>query len=615
MFRSRGGVSLTVTLAVSISMLVFIAVITVLGIGLWSGLRNTVVLLRDKAEIAVTTISDKVRDHLAPAESQLTFISRLIASGQLDPQDRTRLVATLTGALAGAPQISALLFVNSKLETLIAGRAPEGVRIFERDDAGDATMMQAFEEARTAKRPKWGEPLWRDLPKETMLNLRLGVRRQDELIGVLIAAVSVRRLSAYLGRLDPVQGGNVFVLYGRDRVLAHPNLVSNVYKRSVEAPLLRLGDVGDPVLAAIWQRDDRYPLRLVDGTKLNGHVLQVFGDEYIYIYRDIDGYGDRKWQIGTYFRSADVESELRRLRSAALAGFAMLLAALVTAILLARQIAKPIVDLAKAASHIGQLEISETTPLPGSVFRELNDQARSFNAMLAGLKWFEAYVPKQLVRRLIRQSGDSMPASEEREVTVMFTDIAGFTSLAEGRPAEDIAGFLNHHFTLLAKCVEDTGGTLDKFVGDSVMAFWGAPDSQPDHARRALTTAAAISQALSHDNKEREACGKQPVRIRIGVHSGRVTVGNIGAPGRINYTIIGDTVNVGQRLEQLAKNFVDTEGRSSQATILVSQATARAVGREPALQPLGAHQLRGRNDPTKVYRFITHLENTATDHA
>ncbi|MEM7750972.1 MAG: adenylate/guanylate cyclase domain-containing protein, partial [Pseudomonadota bacterium] len=458
MRSGRGGVSLTVTLAVSISLLVLVAVATVLGLGLLSGTRNTMTLLRDKSEIVVSTIVKNVRTHLHPAQRQLEFIEGLIAEGRLDPTDEDRLVTMMTGSLAAAPQISAILFMNNNFQTRIIGRVPgqppSKVRFFRRDDSGDAVMSHAIKTAKSTKGPVWGEPLWRDLPQETMLNLRVGVRRDGEFLGVLIAAVSVRRLSDHLKELAPIAGSHAFVLYGRDRVLAHANLVGSDFPRSKEEPLPNLGGVGDPVLAAIWQTKERYPLEILQGSSdLKGHVLNISDDEYIYLYRNITDFGEKPWLIGTYFRSADVNSEIVRLRRALIAGLGFLVISVIIAILLARQIAQPIVKLAGAASSIGELEISKTSELPGSMFRELNQQAQAFNAMLHGLRWFEAYVPKKLVRKLIQQDDSSAARSEEREVTVMFTDIAGFTSLSEGMPAPELAALLNEHFAQLADCI------------------------------------------------------------------------------------------------------------------------------------------------------------------
>ena len=608
MRSGRGGVSLTVTLAVSISLLVLIAVATVLGHSLLSGMRNTMTLLRDKSEIVVSTIVNNVRAHLHPAQRQLEFIEGLITQGQLDPTDEDRLVTMMTGSLAAAPQISAILFMDNNFQTRIIGRVPgqppSKVRFFRRDDTNDPVMQHALDTAKKVKGAAWGEPLWRDLPQETMLNLRVGVRRDGKFLGVLIAAVSVRRLSEHLEELAPLAGSHAFILYDRERVLAHANLAGSGFPRSKAVPLPDVGKVGDPILAAIWQTENRYPLDILRGSSnLKGHVLEIYNDEYIYIYRDVIGFGQKQWQVGTYFRSADVNSEIVRLRRALIAGLVFLVISVLVSILLARQIARPIVKLAAAASSIGQLEISKTSELPGSMFRELNQQAQAFNAMLHGLRWFEAYVPKKLVRKLIQQGDSNAARSEEREVTVMFTDIAGFTSLSEGMPAPELADLLNEHFAQLADCIENEAGTVDKFIGDSVMAFWGAPDTQPDHAERAAHAARAILKSINEDNEKRTTAGRAPINVRIGLHSGLVTVGNIGAPERINYTIIGDTVNVGQRLEQLAKDVVKSSQPSSSVTVVASRAVIDRLSDKTGWSNLGNRQLRGRDEEIEVFHM------------
>jgi len=221
--------------------------------------------------------------------------------------------------------------------------------------------------------------------------------------------------------------------------------------------------------------------------------------------------------------------------------------------------------------------------------------------MRVGFGWCGIYEPKTLVKRLMGRGEAHDLASVERKVTVLFTDIAGFTGLSETMPAAEIADFLNNHFTLVAKCVEAEGGTVDKYIGDSVMAFWGAPEPQHDHAERACRAALAVSVALKSDNEARSQEGKPPVHMRIGVHTGDVIVGNIGAPGRINYTIVGDTVNTANRLEQLCKEVC---AGSPEASILVSGATAAALGPGFAPASVGEHRLRGRHETVEVYRLL-----------
>lgn len=602
--RRRGGVSLTFTLATSISALLLVAVLSVLIIGLWSGTKNTQELLRQQASMILATTSDKVRTHLEPARNQVTLLGQLIAAGKVDPARRDRLIDMFRGGLSAAPQLDSVLYFDHAYRGTGLARSDTGFNEVRGDYSSDQKVRGNIDKALSGGKGSWGEPIWLPQIKKTLLNYRAPVTYPGGTTGLLVASVTVSELSSYLGKLDPDIGSNVFILHDRNKVLAHPNLAGlRGGNRNEDAPLPSLAETGDPVLAAFWQSENRFPLDITEGSDLRGHVLGLFGDEYVFIYEDLPGYAGKPWIVGTYFRSSDVDTEFQRLLWAALAGLATLLVALAGAVWLGRRIAQPVVDTALAASRIGQLDISATPKLKGSAFRELNDQAIAFNTMLEGLKWFETYVPKKLVRRLISQDADKFPTSVERDVTVMFTDIVGYSGLSEGIAAEQVAKLLNRHFELLSRCIEAEDGTVDKFIGDSVMAFWGAPDHYADHADRAVRAAQAIERALDEDNNARTAAGEPAIKIRIGLHSGPVTVGNIGAPGRINYTIIGDNVNLAQRLEQLGKQFTDDPSLKRSVTTLLTATTAEQLTSKHDLDDLGEQTVRGRNGKIRVYRL------------
>jgi class 3 adenylate cyclase len=159
---------------------------------------------------------------------------------------------------------------------------------------------------------------------------------------------------------------------------------------------------------------------------------------------------------------------------------------------------------------------------------------------------------------------------------------------------------LNGHFSLLAECIEAEDGTLDKFIGDSVMAFWATPFNTREQVACACRAALAIRDAVSRDNRARGERGEEPIRVRIGIHTGRAIVGNIGAPGRINYTVVGDTVNLAQRLEELGKT---TWSAGEDAIILVSGDVADALGDEFELTARGSQEIRGREGGLRVFRL------------
>jgi adenylate cyclase len=459
-------------------------------------------------------------------------------------------------------------------------------------------LDEAFEMARRAGRPVWGELLWSERLNQPLVNVRTPLWHRNSFVGILLTTVTVTELSRFLAD-TPRSGADAFILHGHDHVLAHAALADNpsLFKR--DQPLPKLDEVGDPILAAIWSpHRDRSSAALVGPSK--SHIIDLDGAPYVFIYREISGYSDQPWLIGRHLPLEELESEVRRLQRAAWIGLAAVLAAIACAWLVGYAIGRPILRLADATASIHTLDLTAARPLAGSHFRELDQAIRAYNALIASLHWFETYVPRNLVRRLMTQ-GESGTALEERDVTVLFTDIVDFTGLAERLSASDTAAFLNHHFSLIASCVDAEAGTIDKFIGDSLMAFWGAPELQPDHAARACRAARAIAAAIVSDNQHRRQLDMPLVRIRVGLHAGPTIVGNIGAPGRINYTLAGDVVNTAQRIEEIAKECMTDE---DEAIVLVSEVVLKSAGSSCPVEAIGKHVLRGRREPTNVFRLL-----------
>ncbi len=181
-----------------------------------------------------------------------------------------------------------------------------------------------------------------------------------------------------------------------------------------------------------------------------------------------------------------------------------------------------------------------------------------------------------------------------REVTVFFADIVGFTSSAETMDPEELSRFLERVFTFAADAIFEQGGTLDKFIGDAVMAFFGAPIKQADHARRAVTAAAKLVESLKTWNAQRAAHGERPVAVRIGVNTGRAFVGDIGSDRRVDYTVLGNTVNVAARLESTV---------AGPNEVVVGAETARQAGADFAFEPLGEQKLKGLSKEMTAFRL------------
>jgi adenylate cyclase len=207
----------------------------------------------------------------------------------------------------------------------------------------------------------------------------------------------------------------------------------------------------------------------------------------------------------------------------------------------------------------------------------------------------ERYHSPAVVGEVLARSepGSGLLAMKRAEVSVLFADLVDFTPLAESAEPEEVAALLADYFTGAVEAIFAAGGTLDKFIGDGVMAFFGAPVAQADHAERAVRAAHSIQAAVGRWNDERAGAGQPAVAVRIAVHSGTVVVGEVGSEQRVDYTVLGNTVNVAARLE----------GVAGPGEIVVSGATLERLEPDVAAEPLGEVALKGLRRKVEVYRL------------
>jgi len=237
------------------------------------------------------------------------------------------------------------------------------------------------------------------------------------------------------------------------------------------------------------------------------------------------------------------------------------------------------------------------TRVPPTSRDEVGELTRAFNKMGESLlqkeriqKAFGRYASDYVLNTLLESPEGTELAGVEREVTIVFADIRSFARLSEGLKAQDVVGMLNEIFQLASDRLLVRGGTIDKFIGDSVMAYFGAPVPDPDHAVHAVSAAVDIVRAVAERNQHLGGEGHR-VEIGIGIHTGAVVVGNIGSDRRSDFTAVGDAVNVAHRLEKLARP----------GEILVSEAVQRRVRAAEKLRFEGERQLSGRVEPVHVY--------------
>ena len=540
-----------------------------------------------------------LQSHMNAAANQADYIVDAFRSADLDFDDRNGLAQIVAGSLAAAPQITGILVADAKGDALRILRTASGS--IERGRVSvDASkrLNRIADETRVRRQAYWGPPIYSKPRQVTLLNLRVPIWRGDDYLGFMIVGTSTQELSQLCLQLSEPPRSTVFVLYGREKVLAHMFLASQNIGLSVDKPLPSTSQILDPVIGRL---DDAVPFASAGFTPPEGvsaTQLEAVGERYLVIQKPVAGYGDVPLVLGSYSLASAVETPFRTAYRAVWIGAGLFVMALVLSFAIARMIATPVRETAESASTIASLEFERASPLPPSRIKELDELSKSFNAMLVGLKSFGRYVPRSLVTRLIRENRVGA-GTEERELTVMFTDIAGFTSTCEGMAPAEVAAFINHHLTIVGNCIEAHGGTIDKYIGDAVMAFWGAPDAIEDAPIQACRAAQAIQRDIAADNEKRVAANLPPVRIRIGIHSGPLIVGDIGAPNRINYTVVGDVVNTAQRLEGLGKQ-VDPE---AQTIVLISEATRNGLDDTIDVAEVGQFKLKGKTQDLDVYRI------------
>jgi len=570
-----------------------------------SGATNTAErLLVDRAGRLVEAQISLIESRLNPITDQLELLAALAASGRIDINSPVAMREALAVTMTRMPAVSATAFATLDLQLHRAIRHPDGA--ITRDTVKLSELqrgLERFREMTTSHSTFWGTLFWNPVLKQPVLNVRTPVRRNDDaFIGALVATVAVGDLSSLIG--DPETGNSrYFVLVDHDRVLAHRRLVDpRGLGLTEERPLPTIKEVDDPVLAHIWDppvRSAQIDRALGDF----GHVVDIDGRSWVFVYRSLPGYGPQPWLVGQYFPLEDATADLDKLTNGALVGAATLAVALLLSLAMGLRMGRSIRTITSAAEALGRLDFDEPIR-KDSRLREIDDAAHSLEKARGALKWFRAYVPHRLVFRLMERGEDAV-ASRRRNVTVMFTDIVGFTPQAEGLTEQETAELLNHHFALLGACIEHEEGVIDKYIGDSVMAVWGGVSHSDDHAAAAIRAALAIVRVIREDNAIRRAAGEAPIRVRIGLHSGPVVVGNIGAPGRVNFTVVGDTVNVAQRFEQLGKEFM---GPGDEVVVLASGDTLASVKDIFALDlkavPALEHRvIKGHEEPVEVYRL------------
>jgi adenylate cyclase len=437
-----------------------------------------------------------------------------------------------------------------------------------------------FKTAIKADGPQWSRVIDHPIGQRRSIAFAGPIDVYQERQGVLAIIIEYTRLAHFLAQLEVGRTGTAFIFDDGGELIAAPDKDADelhpVMSQEALLPMARmvLTEAGNAGTKEAWRQ------------RLTSH-----GAAYEVALTPLPFPG---WRLATVIPEAEflgpVETTLRRLIVGLAAG--ALLAALVSAMLARSVIAAPLARVVGEIRHVENFALEEVRRHP-SRLAEISSLSGAIAEMAAGLSAFRKFIPADLVRSLLRQGVEAKPGGSIQELTVMFIDVDGFTGLSE-RMGDRVVPLLSGYLNLASEIIDASAGTIDKFIGDAVMAFWGAPMAQDDHAPRCCRAALAIRDALGSAGLTDDQ-GK-PLQIRIGINSGRMLVGNIGSELRLNYTVIGDTVNVASRLESVNKQYG--------TQILIGTETKRLIGDAFLTREIDSIAVYGRTEGLAVYELI-----------
>jgi adenylate cyclase len=285
----------------------------------------------------------------------------------------------------------------------------------------------------------------------------------------------------------------------------------------------------------------------------------------------------------------------RSLLHGLLISAAVVAAAILLALLVSHLVTKSLEKLTESANRLQNLDF--TTPVEtSSHVSEISSLGKAMNSARDAIFTFALYVPKEFVRKSIQAGHFAGRSARRQEVTALFTDIYDFTTISEEHSPEEVVAMLSEYFDILDEAVTAHDGSIIQFLGDSIYAMWNAPIPDLHHAEHACMAALAAKQRLDAFNKAQLSKGLPEFRTRFGIHTGQAVVGSVGARERLQYTAMGDTINVASRLEGMNKMH--------RTSILASAAVERACSDVIEFRPLGSAQAKGRMEALKIFEVV-----------
>jgi len=589
---------------------------------LWEGLSD---------EIAQHSVESTLR-YLETGNTALEYNASAVSLKLVDPADRRGMLDYLTAGLQANPNVTWYSFAGEDGAYLSAFRRPEGgVKLTWREqEDGNARYRDFLVEAdgswttlpevvkpydpRTrgwyqatlaADGVVWSKPfLFASGPPGFILSTK-AFGPGGETIGAWGIEYEMAYVSRFLASLEIGQHGRAYLVTADGDVLGHPLVGERIGEADGWIVVQQEVDgQKKKVIANAEKHRDAWLQRAFAETCCTGTVqrnaeFEIDGEAYLCAATSFPAVSGLDWTVLVVVPEEDILGTVHRRSlwtgiAAALIASLFLFLGYWTA---RRRLSGPLADVAYDLELMARFETDVQPRVKSSPISEVQGMVRARETMRGGLRSFEKYVPADLVRELMRSGKEAKLGGEERELTVMFSDVAGFTRITEalGEPRLLVEA-LSHYLGAMSAEIARTGGTVDKYVGDAIMSFWGAPNEHPTHALAACEAALKSQELLRELRGEWRAAGKPEFSARIGVNTGVMLVGNLGSAARMNYTVMGDAVNLGSRLEGLCSIYG--------LEIAVGEETYAAVKDHFACRPVDYVEVKGREQAVVFYELL-----------
>jgi adenylate cyclase len=457
----------------------------------------------------------------------------------------------------------------------------------------DARKRGWYRDTRETNRPLVSSPYASFSIGTPMITLSAPLRGRAQ--GVIAADLKLDTFSALVQARRPGEHGTAVIFDSFGVLIAYPDfarLVRDAMAHRADPRLPNVGEIRTGLVGAVMRRWD-------GGDRYDGSVRGKDGREYLFRLQKFS----RSDEFGGYSLLLAAQDDFARdVRSLQIKGITIALIAggcfVPLVHIFGSRMSSALQRITAQARLLPTLAAPDDAPVTSRI-AEIHELGRVMAVARRSIWSFARFVPKDIVKGIIDGSISTELGGVRQEVTILFTDVTNFTGIAEAADPDRLMRQTSRHFAALTQAFLAEGGTVDKYIGDSVMVFWNAPHLQPDHVARACRAALAARAASDALNSEFAAEGLPPFVVRLGIHCGVAVVGNVGSAERMNYTALGNSVNLAARLEGLNKEY--------RTTILVSEAVCQRVDHLFRFNPVASVVAKGMTQETRVFELLEAL--------